>query len=155
MSTATRKSSGTSRKASATKPGAKAASKRPAKKAMKPAQEPAPKGGGTSSAVGDAAAAKDGTQAKGKAGAAAAKGASRRPAGERAKQVKGRFAMPSDDYALLAVLKERAAASGARPRKNDLLRAGLHALMESGRVELRRALDRLPPDGKRRPPKGD
>jgi hypothetical protein len=63
----------------------------------------------------------------------------------REKLVKGSFRMPRDDYALIAVLKQRGEATGARPRKNDLLRAGLHALMESGRVELRRALDRLPP----------
>lgn len=63
----------------------------------------------------------------------------------REKLVKGSFRMPHDDYALIAVLKQRGEATGARPRKNDLLRAGLHALMESGRVELRRALDRLPP----------
>lgn len=63
----------------------------------------------------------------------------------REKLVKGTFRMPRDDYALIAVLKQRGEATGARPRKNDLLRAGLHALMESGRVELRRALDRLPP----------
>lgn len=76
-----------------------------------------------------------------KAGVAATKD----PKPAREKLVKGSFRMPRDDYALIAVLKQRGEATGARPRKNDLLRAGLHALMESGRVELRRALDRLPP----------
>lgn len=63
---------------------------------------------------------------------------------ERMKSVKGSYKIPKSDYALFAVLKERAAATGVKPRKNDLIRAGLHALMESGRVELRRMLDRLP-----------
>lgn len=63
----------------------------------------------------------------------------------RTRMVKGRFRMPKADYALIAVLKSRAASSGVRPRKSDLLRAGLHALMESGRLELRRALERLDP----------
>lgn len=63
----------------------------------------------------------------------------------REKSVKGSYKIPKADYALFAVLKERAAATGRRPRKNDLIRAGLQALMESGRVELRRALDRLTP----------
>ena len=62
----------------------------------------------------------------------------------REKYVKGSYKIPKADYALFAVLKERAAATGSKPRKNDLIRAGLQALMESGRVELRRALDRLP-----------
>jgi hypothetical protein len=52
--------------------------------------------------------------------------------------------MPKDDYALIDLLKKRAAAAGRPTKKNELLRAGLHALLESGRVELRNALDRLP-----------
>lgn len=65
------------------------------------------------------------------------------------KSVKGSYKLPADDYALFDVLKKRAAATGTTPRKNDLIRAGLHALMESGRAELRRTLDRLPPATKR------
>lgn len=66
-----------------------------------------------------------------------------REAGEE-KLVRDSFSMPKDDYALIDLLKKRAAAAGRPTRKNELLRAGLHALVESGRVELRNALDRLP-----------
>jgi hypothetical protein len=60
------------------------------------------------------------------------------------KLVRDNFSMPRDDYALIDLLKKRAAAAGRPTKKNELLRAGLHALLESGRVELRNALDRLP-----------
>jgi hypothetical protein len=60
------------------------------------------------------------------------------------KLVRDNFSMPKDDYALIDLLKKRAAAAGRPTKKNELLRAGLYALLESGRVELRNALDRLP-----------
>jgi hypothetical protein len=60
------------------------------------------------------------------------------------KLVRDSFSMPKDDYALIDLLKKRAAAAGRPTRKNELLRAGLHALLDSGRVELKNALDRLP-----------
>jgi hypothetical protein len=60
------------------------------------------------------------------------------------KLVRDSFSMPKDDYALIDLLKKRAAAAGRPAKKNELLRAGLYALLESGRVELKNALDRLP-----------
>jgi hypothetical protein len=50
-----------------------------------------------------------------------------------------------DDDALLTALRVRAAATGAVPDDIALLRAGLRALMDAGRLELRRELERLPP----------
>lgn len=64
--------------------------------------------------------------------------------------VRGGFIMPSADFALLAALKARASATGPIPDTSELLRAGLHALMEAGRAELRRGLDRLEPCAPRR-----
>lgn len=64
--------------------------------------------------------------------------------------IRGGFIMPSADFALLAALKARAAATGALPDSSELLRAGLHALMQSGRSELRRLLDGLAPCTPRR-----
>lgn len=61
------------------------------------------------------------------------------------KLVRDRFTMPADDYALITLLKQRAATAGRVTKKNELLRAGLHALRESGSVELRKILERLPP----------
>lgn len=64
--------------------------------------------------------------------------------------VRGGFIMPSADFALLAALKARASATGPLPDTSELLRAGLHALMASGRAELRRELDQLAPCAPRR-----
>lgn len=62
-----------------------------------------------------------------------------------ARVMRGSYMMPLHDFELLAALKARAHATGAEPGNSELLRAGLHALMESGRAELRRTLDRLQP----------
>ena len=64
--------------------------------------------------------------------------------------VRGGFIMPSADFALLAALKARASATGPIPDTSELLRAGLHALMDAGRAELRRGLGRLAPCAPRR-----
>jgi hypothetical protein len=64
--------------------------------------------------------------------------------------VRGGFIMPSADFGLLAALKARASATGPVPDTSELLRAGLHALMDSGRAELRRGLDQLAPCAPRR-----
>ncbi len=61
------------------------------------------------------------------------------------KLVRDRFTMPAGDYDLIKLMKQRAAAAGRPTRKNELLRAGLHALRESGTIEMIKALDRLTP----------
>lgn len=67
-----------------------------------------------------------------------------------AKPVRDRFSMPAEDFDLIKLLKQRAAAAGRPTRKSELLRAGLHALRESGTVELIKSLDRLRPVRRRR-----
>jgi hypothetical protein len=57
--------------------------------------------------------------------------------------VRDRYAMPKQDYELLALLKKRAKTAGRPVKKSELLRAGLHALRDSGTAELKRILDRL------------
>jgi hypothetical protein len=64
--------------------------------------------------------------------------------------IRGSYMMPPEDFQLFAALKARAAATGAVPDNSELLRAGLHALMDAGRAELRRDLERLPPTPPRR-----
>jgi hypothetical protein len=64
--------------------------------------------------------------------------------------IRGGFIMPAADFALLAALKARASATGPVPDTSELLRAGLHALMDAGRAELRRELERLAPCAPRR-----
>lgn len=76
--------------------------------------------------------------------------AAKAPQSRARKRIKGKFVMPAEDYALIKLLKQRADAAGRPTRKNELLRAGLHALRESGSIELIKALGRLPPVGKRR-----
>ena len=61
------------------------------------------------------------------------------------KLVRDRFTMPAADYDLIKLLKKRAEAAGRPTKKNELLRAGLHALRESGSVELVKSLERLMP----------
>lgn len=75
-----------------------------------------------------------------------AKPAARKPsrAGKAAaSKVKDRFSMPAADYALIAQLKQRAAASGRKCKKSELLRAGLRQLAELDPLTLCDLLDRL------------
>lgn len=72
------------------------------------------------------------------------------PQSRASKRIHGKFVMPAEDYALIKLLKQRASAAGRPTKKNELLRAGLHALRESGSIELIKALGRLPPVRKRR-----
>lgn len=59
------------------------------------------------------------------------------------RRIKGRFAMPINDYALIGALKAAARASGLTLKKNDVLRAGLRALSAMPQSELANCLAEL------------
>lgn len=63
----------------------------------------------------------------------------------KAKLVRDSFTMPQADFDLIATLKQRALVFQRPAKKSELLRAGLHALLALGDVELRAALDDLTP----------
>ncbi|MBD8525855.1 hypothetical protein [Pseudomarimonas arenosa] len=60
------------------------------------------------------------------------------------REVKDRFRMPEDDYALIAELKKRAKKAGRKTAKSELLRAGLRLLNALDPVELLGMLEQLP-----------
>ena len=55
---------------------------------------------------------------------------------EKPKRIRGDFSMPAADYALIAALKETAKSNGRPVKKNELLRAGLHALKAMTNTQL-------------------
>jgi hypothetical protein len=59
--------------------------------------------------------------------------------------VRDSFTMPQADFALIAELKTRAAASGRPAKKSELLRAGLRLLAAQSPKALAAALGRLEP----------
>ena len=61
------------------------------------------------------------------------------------KLVRDSFAMPQDDFDLVATLKQRALGFQRPAKKSELLRAGLHALATLSDKRLRAALDALQP----------
>lgn len=62
----------------------------------------------------------------------------------REKRVRGEFALPHSDYALIAKLKTAAKNAGRPTKKNELLRAGLRALDAMDAAGLNAALGALP-----------
>ncbi|WP_298232222.1 hypothetical protein [uncultured Azohydromonas sp.] len=70
------------------------------------------------------------------------------------KLVRDSFTMPRGDFALIAVLKERALGFKRPAKKSELLRAGLHALAALDDVKLQAALEDLTPLKAGRPKKG-
>jgi hypothetical protein len=67
--------------------------------------------------------------------------------------VRDSFTMPRGDFALIAVLKERALGFKRPTKKSELLRAGLHALAALDDVKLQAALEELTPLKAGRPKK--
>ena len=63
----------------------------------------------------------------------------------KAKLVRDSFTMPQKDFALIAVLKDRALSFKRPTKKSELLRAGLHALAVLNAAALRTALESLTP----------
>jgi hypothetical protein len=70
------------------------------------------------------------------------------------KLVRDSFTMPRGDFALIAVLKDRALGFKRPAKKSELLRAGLHALAALDDAQLQAALDELTPLKAGRPRKG-
>ncbi|WP_198320944.1 hypothetical protein [Azohydromonas aeria] len=70
------------------------------------------------------------------------------------KLVRDSFTMPRADFALIAVLKDRALGFKRPVKKSELLRAGLHALAALDDVKLQAALAELTPLKAGRPKKG-
>ena len=70
-----------------------------------------------------------------------------------ARLVRDSFTMPADDFALVAVLKQRALQAQRPAKKSELLRAGLHALSGLSPPALVQALDALTPVKAGRPKK--
>ena len=60
-------------------------------------------------------------------------------------RVREKFTLLADEYAQLAVLKQRLAVQGVSVKKSELLRAGLSLLAALDDSELQAALDRLAP----------
>ncbi len=60
------------------------------------------------------------------------------------KMVRDSFTMPKDEYAVIALLKERAAKSGRPAKKSELLRAGITLLERLPAKALVAALQALP-----------
>jgi hypothetical protein len=69
------------------------------------------------------------------------------------KLVRDSFTMPSGDFALVGVLKDRALTVQRPAKKSELLRAGLHALSGLSPQALAKALDALAPVKAGRPKK--
>lgn len=69
------------------------------------------------------------------------------------KLVRDSFTMPADDFALVAVLKQRALQMQRPAKKSELLRAGLQALSALSPQALAKALDALAPVKAGRPKK--
>ncbi|WP_457393591.1 hypothetical protein [Roseateles sp. P5_E1] len=113
------------------KPAAKAAAKRAAKVAATPAAKPA---------------AKPATKPAAKASEPTTKAA--KPASPaktaKVKLVRDSFTMPSDEYALLSQLKQRALAGAHHAKKSELLRAGVKLLASLDNAALLRALTSVP-----------
>lgn len=61
----------------------------------------------------------------------------------KAKRIRGSFSMPEADYALIPQLKSASKASGRPVKKNELLRAGLHALKAMPEAAFQSALSVL------------
>jgi hypothetical protein len=64
---------------------------------------------------------------------------------EKSKRIRGSFSMPESDYALIGALKSASKKSGRVVKKNELLRAGLHALKAMTNEALQAALAALAP----------
>ncbi|MDZ4813386.1 MAG: hypothetical protein SGI99_12360 [Pseudomonadota bacterium] len=61
------------------------------------------------------------------------------------KRIHGSFSMPASDYALIAELKATLKKGGRPVKKNELLRAGLHALKSMNDAALQSTLSALKP----------
>jgi hypothetical protein len=73
----------------------------------------------------------------------------------KAKLVRDSFTMPQSDFALIAVLKERALGFQRPTKKSELLRAGLQALAGLNSTSLQAALNALTPLKPGRPKNAD
>jgi hypothetical protein len=73
----------------------------------------------------------------------------------KAKLVRDSFTMPQSDFALIAVLKDRAIGFKRPTKKSELLRAGLQALAGLNDASLQAALNALAPLKPGRPKKAD
>lgn len=134
----------------AAKPAARPAAKATAKPAVKPAAKAAAKPAAkpAAKAVVSAKPAKpDIEPAKPAAAAKVAK----------VKLVRDSFTMPSDEYALLGQLKQRALAAAHHAKKSELLRAGVKLLASLDNAALLRALAAVPAvkTGRPKAKKGD
>jgi len=79
--------------------------------------------------------------------------AAAKPPKAKAKLVRDSFTMPAADFAVIAVLKDRALAFQRPAKKSELLRAGLQVLQALDDAKLRKALDALVPLKPGRPKK--
>lgn len=69
------------------------------------------------------------------------------------KLIRDGFAMPSDEYAQLALLKQRALAAGVTVKKSELLRSGLRVLSLMTERNFLAALAKLPQPAPKKPKK--
>jgi hypothetical protein len=75
--------------------------------------------------------------------AAPERAAGREPKPKKAKLVRDSFTMPQEEYAQIALLKERLLAAGVGVKKSELLRAGVAVLAALGDRELKRVVGRV------------
>jgi hypothetical protein len=94
-------------------------------------------------------------QAAAVAVAPAAPAVAPKPPKAKAKLVRDSFTMPAADFALIALLKDRALVFQRPAKKSELLRAGLQVLQALDDSKLRKALDALVPLKPGRPKRGD
>ena len=73
-----------------------------------------------------------------------AKSEAKAPKPAKVKLVRDSFTMPSDEYAVLGLLKQRALSSAHPAKKSELLRAGIKLLMGLSDAALLRALKNVP-----------
>lgn len=66
-----------------------------------------------------------------------------RQPGNKIKVVRDNFSMPQSDYAKIGELKQLCLKDGVQVKKNQLLRAGLHALEKMSAAQLKTALSSL------------
>jgi Arc/MetJ-type ribon-helix-helix transcriptional regulator len=62
---------------------------------------------------------------------------------EHQRVIRDSFTLPANDYAILAVLRERGLKSGVHATKSELVRAGLQMLLEVNEAEFLAALQKL------------
>jgi hypothetical protein len=91
--------------------------------------------------------------ARAEAAMEAGPGDARQPqAPEQQRVIRDSFTLPANDYAILAMLRERGLKSGVHATKSELVRAGLHMLLDADEGHFLAVIQRLEKVKTGRPP---